>query len=99
MQYNHFVELYLSSYILDEIHITEMEVYDKLSSLNPNKAPGPDGVHSQLLKNCASSLTHPLFLLYTQSLNSGIIPEEWKKANIMPILKKDPRLKLKTIDQ
>ena len=25
---------------LDEIHITEMEVYDKLSSLNPNKAQG-----------------------------------------------------------
>ena len=80
---------------LNEIHITEMEVYDKLSSLNPNKAPGPDGVHSQLLKNCASSLTHPLFLLYTQSLNSGIIPEEWKKANIMPIFKKGSKTKAK----
>ena len=54
----------------------EKRVLLKLSSLNPNKAPGPDGVHSQLLKNCASNLMHPLFLLYTQSLNSGIIPEE-----------------------
>ena len=80
---------------LDEIYITEMEVYDKLSSLNPNKAPGPDGVPSQLLKNYASSLTHPLFLLYTQSLNSGIIPEEWKKANIMPIFKKGSKTKAK----
>ena len=55
-----------------------MEVYDKSTTLNPNKAPGQDCVHALLLKNCASSLTHPLFLIYTQSLNSGIIPEEWQ---------------------
>ena len=73
---------------LNEINITESEVYDKLFSLNPNKAPGPDCLHPQLLKNCASSLTRPLFLLYTQSLNSGKIPEEWKRANIMQIFKK-----------
>ena len=80
---------------LNEIHITEMEVYDKLTSLNPNKAPGPDCVHSLLIKKCASSLTHTLFLIDTQSLNSRIIPEEWKKANIMPIFKKGSKTKPK----
>ena len=46
---------------LKEICIAEEEVHDHLSSLNPNKAPGPDGLHLHLLKNCASSLTRPLF--------------------------------------
>ena len=78
---------------LNEIYLTEAEVYNELSSLNPYKAPGPDSVHPNLLKNCASSLAHPLFLLYTQSLNSGTIPEEWKKANIMPIFKKGSKVK------
>jgi len=56
--------------------------------LNPNKAPGPDGLHPCLLKNCANTLTRPLFLIYSQSLENGKISSEWKKANIMPIFKK-----------
>ena len=49
---------------LNEIDITESEVYNKLSIVNPNnrnKAPGPDCLHPQLLKNCVSSLTCPIF--------------------------------------
>ena len=46
---------------LNEISITESEVYDKLSTVNPNKAPGFDCLHPQLLKNCASSLKCPIF--------------------------------------
>ena len=68
---------------LIEISITQSEVHDKLSSLNPHEAPGPDCLHPCLLKHCADSLAKPLYLLYTQSLNNGvIIPEEWKHTNI-----------------
>ena len=67
------------------------EVHDKLSSLNPNKAPGPDGLHPRLLKNRANTLTRPLFLIYSQSLKNGKIPSEWKKANIMPIFKRETK--------
>ena len=59
-----------------------------MKSLNPNKTPGPDNVHPQLLKNCAQSLTKPLFLLFAQSLSSGKLPKEWKMANVTPIFKK-----------
>ena len=56
--------------VLSDICITEAEVYDKLSALNPNKAPGPDRLHPLLLKNCASSLAS-LFLLFVQSSRNG----------------------------
>ena len=49
---------------------TEAEVFASLTSLNPNKAPRPDSLHSQALKNCAGSLAKPLLLLFTQSINT-----------------------------
>ena len=69
--------------------------------MNPNKAPGLDCLHPhvQLLKNCVSSLTCPLFVLYTQSLYNGKIPEERKRANMMPIFKKGSKTEAKTTDQ
>ena len=74
--------------MLDDIAITKSDVYDILVSLNPNKTPGPNNLHPRLLKNCARSLTKPLFLLFTYSLNSGTLPNEWEKANITLIYKK-----------
>ena len=60
----------------------------KLSSLNPNKTPGSDGLHPCLLKNCATSLTRPLFLQHSQSLHIGKIPSDWELADITPAFKK-----------
>ena len=73
---------------LSEVSVSEEEVYEQLSLLNPNKAPGPDGIHPCLLKNCANTVTRPLFMIFAHSLEMGCIPEEWKKANIIPIFKK-----------
>jgi len=31
--------------------LSEIEVFEAMTSLKPNKAPGPDNIHSQVLKN------------------------------------------------
>ena len=36
----------------------------------------------------SSTLTKPLELLFNKSIQTGVIPEEWKKANVTPIFKK-----------
>ena len=65
---------------------TEAEVFASLTSLNPNEAPGPDNLHSQVLKNCAGSLAKPLLLLlFTQSINTSMLPSDWRQAHISPI--------------
>ena len=84
---------------LNNICITEVEVFEALSSLKPNKAPGPDNIHLQVLKNCAESLARPLFLLFTQSLSTGTLPSDWRRANVTPIFKKVLKLVQKIIDQ
>ena len=77
---------------LCDISFTETEVFEALAPLKPNKAPGPDNIHSQVLKNCAESLTKPLFSLFTQSVDTGILPGDWRRANVTPIFKKGPKV-------
>ena len=71
---------------------TEAEVFASLTSLNPNKAPRPDSLHSQALKNCAGSLAKPLLLLFTQSINTSMLPSDWRRAHLSPILKRVQKL-------
>ena len=59
-----------------------------LNNINPNKAPGPDGIHGKVLKNCATSIAQPLSILFNLSYRTGQIPNEWKSANVVPVFKK-----------
>ena len=55
------------------------------------KACGPDGLSSRLLRECSDELAIPLSKIYSSSLSSGIFPEQWAEANIVPIFKKGSR--------
>lgn len=52
---------------------------------------GPDSVHPVLLKHCSTNLAYPLFKIFVSSINSGEIPEIWKKSSVVPIFKKGKR--------
>ena len=76
---------------LQDIILEREDIRKTLIGLNPDKSPGPDGVHPRILRECASELVSPLFILFSRSLQSGRILVEWKEANITPIHKKGPR--------
>lgn len=76
---------------LCDITMEREDIRKILLGLNPDKSPGPDGVHPKILKECAKELTVPLYILFSRSLKSGRIPTDWKEANITPIHKKGPR--------
>ena len=59
-----------------------------LDGLNIHKASGPDGIPSRLLKELSKELA-PVFALFFQaSIDQGVLPDEWKEANVVPIFKK-----------
>ena len=72
----------------DGFQITHQDVRKLLKNINSNKAPGPDGMHGKILKNCAEGICYPLSLIFKTSYNTGLIPNEWKLANVVPVFKK-----------
>ena len=64
------------------------EIYKLLKKVKPNKAPGPDGISGHILKHCSYSLGRPLSILFNKAYISGVLPDDWKTANVVPIHKK-----------
>ena len=79
--------------VLSDIVITKQDVLQELQRLDSSKAPGPDGLSTIVLKNCATQLVSPLCILYQKTLDTGRLPQDWKQAKITPIYKKGTRKK------
>ena len=46
-------------------------------------------------KNCGKSICKPLQLIFSQYIDTGSFPLEWKKANVVPVYKKGDKQCLK----
>ncbi|CAM4526644.1 unnamed protein product [Caretta caretta] len=63
-------------------------VRDYLEKLDVHKSMGPDALHLRVLKELADVIAEPLAIIFENSWRSGEVPEDWKKANVVPIFKK-----------
>ena len=73
---------------LTDVKVLKEDVEEKLANLNPAKSPGPDGLHPRVLKEVAEEIAVPLTMIFNKSLQEGVVPEEWKIANVTAIFKK-----------
>merc|ERR1711867_121560 len=62
-----------------------------LSSLNPKKAIGPNKVSTKILKEYAADLAPVLQIIFQQSLATGDVPEDWRRACVSAVFKKGDR--------
>ena len=60
-------------------------------NIKENKAKEPDGIPGDLLKLCAHEIADVYYLLFQASKDQGILPSEWKRANVVPVYKKGDR--------
>ena len=70
-----------------------------LDDLDTNKATGPDLIPTRVLKECSSILAPVLAELFQNSIDTGILPDDWLTANVVGIYKKDINKNQQTIDQ
>ncbi len=73
------------------IKILPNDVFYALSGLSHQKAYGPDGVPTIVLKNCASVLTPCLVKLFRLCLSTSTFPSCWKYAYVQPVPKNGDR--------
>ena len=56
--------------------------------LKPNKSPGPNNIAPCVLRECASELAPSPAHILNKLFSSGLLPNEWKCAEITPLHKK-----------
>ena len=80
--------------------ISVCTTFKAMVSVKLNKATGPDNIPAWVLTNHANVLAHPLTAIFNNSLREGVVPMEWKMANVIPLPKSNPLYRLKnTLDQ
>ena len=58
-----------------------------MSKLCQSKATGLDKISARLLLECSDIIADSLCLIFNCSIDTGIFPEEWKCAKVLPLFK------------
>ena len=68
-------------------HLSCKFVNNEISKMNSNKATGLDNVNVKILKIARPIIVHSLTDVMNLSLQTGIFPNEWKVAQVVPLHK------------
>ena len=74
--------------MLCDFNITKETVMKEIDKLKKTKSPGPDDIFPRVLKEARDVVSEPLANIFRKSLDTGVVPSIWKKANVVPIFKK-----------
>lgn len=69
---------------LSDIGISELDVFEILSTLDVSKV---NGIDTKVLKHCALALYKPLHHLFLLSLSQHYLPSDWRTHLIVPVFK------------
>ena len=73
---------------LDNVRISAKDVKKKIRGLRADAAAGPDGLGPRILMELQDALSPALATIFQKSLDEGVVPQDWKEANVTPIFKK-----------
>ena len=73
---------------MGQLVVTAEVVASKINNMKENNSPGVDGMSPKILKETVEQISTPLAHAFNMSLQEGIVPLEWKEANVIPLFKK-----------
>ena len=62
-----------------------------IKKFNTSKAHGWDKILIRMIKLCSKTIAVPLKLIFRSMVEVGVFPGDWKKRNVVPIHKRDPK--------
>ena len=71
----------------DDKPFTTVEIRDAIYTMNRNKAPGEDGITSDILERAYDLLPKSTTAMYNGCLRTACFPKIWKRAKLVPIVK------------
>lgn len=88
---------YLPFYRVSSFYVVnkDKDVLSIIKSLDSVKSHGYDNVAIKIIKNCSDSVSIPLKTIIEESFKKGLFPEIWKKANAVPVHKKQDKTFIK----
>ena len=75
------------------VEVQRDEVAAALQKLNLGKAAGSDGISAELLRGGGSVVADWLLELVEEVRRTGVVPQDWKDAELVPLYKKGDRMK------
>ena len=89
----------VKSYYLGQLIVTPEMVAKYIKAMKDNKSPGVDGIPPRLLMETVEQTCMTLERVFNLSLKEGVVPFEWKEANIIPLFFKWSRNMSRITDQ
>ena len=75
----------------DMLDFSTEDIIKAIEEIKPNAASGPDEIPVILLKECKEALAKPIYLVWSQSLDTGVVPSFYKTSHVFPLHKKDSK--------
>ena len=63
------------------------EIETEVSLLKTGKSVGPSSIPVDILKMLKTYISKPLKIIFNASLSTGVVPSDFKIANIIPVFK------------
>ena len=74
--------------LLEHITFTQDDIISAINEINTYAACGEEDIPAIVLKSCKEELSYPIWLIFRESLETGIIPAAFKTQIITPVHKK-----------
>ena len=99
----HYQNSAMSRYLRRKLETVPNMIFDtetaknKIKSLKASSSAGPDWLSSNCLVDHVEELAYPLSVIHTKSMESGVVPGDWKRLMSHPNLRtRGPKVRQKT---
>ena len=73
---------------IGDITFSQADIEEAIDDINRDASSTDHDISALILKECKNNISYPVFLIWKESFESEVIPEDMKIQSISPIFKK-----------